>query len=276
MKKALLLLTMCLLALSNAFGAATWYLTEDFESGHISTGWTQEFVSLNEASWGIEPTSTATYPDSGNVSNYYVALRNNTGIDQHYVTRLITPAINFASASYVYLPQLVLNHAQPGYGNDFDTLKIYYRPNANASWALLTVFPNRMDDWTLDTVPLIGYAGASAYQIAFVAVENLGRGIVLDDIAVVNKSACQPVSNVAAPMPGSTSVNLTWAGDQAADSFEVALTLTEVTDWGGYTPVFHAFVHDFSLQIDNLEPSQITTHMFARLVMTTRRDGQIG
>ena len=95
MKKALLLLTMCFMALSNAFGAVTWYLNEDFESGQIPSGWTQEVVSSNVANWVIEPTTSATYPASGNGSNYYVALRNNTGMDQHYVTKLITPAIDF-------------------------------------------------------------------------------------------------------------------------------------------------------------------------------------
>ena len=136
MKKALLLLTMCFMALSNAFGAVTWYLNEDFESGQIPSGWTQEVVSSNVANWVIEPTTSATYPASGNESNYYVALRNNTGMDQHYVTKLITPAIDF-TVGEVSNPQLVFNHAQVGVGQDFDTLKVYSRANASAPWILL-------------------------------------------------------------------------------------------------------------------------------------------
>ena len=43
MKKALLLLTMCFMALSNAFGAVTWYLNEDFESGAYDFGHLSRF-----------------------------------------------------------------------------------------------------------------------------------------------------------------------------------------------------------------------------------------
>ena len=257
MKKALLLLTMCLWALSNAFGAVTVYLQEDFESGQIPTSWTQQVVSTNEASWVIESRSASTQPDSvGNMSNYHVALRNTTGMDKHYVTRLISPAINFASASYVYQPILVFNHAQPGYLNDVDTLKLYYRPNATSEWTLLKVFQGRIDNWTMDTVTLMGYAGATAYQLAFESVENMGWGIVLDDISVLNKSTCQPTSDVAVSVPGTTSATLTWAGDQAADSFEVVVSATAITDWSAsYTAAFHGFSTDFSIEVTGLTPS---------------------
>ena len=107
MKKFLLLLTMGFFALSNVSAAVTWYLNEDFESGQIPASWTQEVLSSNVAYWVIEPTSAATYPATGNESNYYVALRNLTDFDQFYRTRLITPPMNLAASPSLFQPQLI-------------------------------------------------------------------------------------------------------------------------------------------------------------------------
>ena len=254
MKKALLLLTMCFMALSNAFGAVTWYLNEDFESGQIPSGWTQEVVSSNVANWVIEPTTSATYPASGNESNYYVALRNNTGMDQHYVTKLITPAIDF-TVGEVSNPQLVFNHAQVGVGQDFDTLKVYSRANASAPWILLRVFSSRVDVWTIDTVALTGFTNASAYQIGFEAVENMGRGIVVDDVRIMNASQCVMPSGIEMVVPGTTSVKLTWNGDLMADTFEVVLSKVAIVDWSSYTAAFHGYSTDFEIEATGLEHS---------------------
>ncbi len=251
---------MCLMALSNAFGAVTWYLNEDFESGQIPTGWTQEVVSSNVANWLIEPTTSATYPASGNESNYYVALRNTTGIDQHYVVKLITPAIDFVSAVDLTQPQLVFKHAQVGAGTFFDTLKVYSRANASAPWVLMRTFDSRVDQWTEDTIALTGFSGSSTYQIGFEAVENMGRGIVLDDVRVMNASTCITPSNVAMRIPGTTSVTLAWAGGLETDTFEVVVSATEITDWSSYSAVYHGFSADFSVLVTGLNPQ---TNYFA-------------
>lgn len=250
MKKLLLLLTLSLMALSNAFGAVTWWLQEDFESGQIPATWTQEVVSSNVANWVIEPTSAATYPASGNSSNYYVALRNTTGRDQHYVTKLITPAINFTQGE-ARNPQLVFNHAQVGYSTDFDTLKVYYRANANASWTLLRVFDTRIDVWTEDTIALPGFSGATGYQVAFEANENLARGIVLDDVRIYNASACVNPSGLEVIVPGTTKVTLAWAGDTGlgADTFEVVVSKFAIVDWSSYQAAFHGYSTDYSYSI---------------------------
>ena len=213
MKKALLLLTMCFMALSNAFGAVTWYLNEDFESGQIPSGWTQEVVSSNVANWVIEPTTSATYP------------------------------------------QLVFNHAQVGVGQDFDTLKVYSRANASAPWILLHVFSSRVDVWTIDTVALTGFTNASAYQIGFEAVENMGRGIVVDDVRIMNASQCVMPSGVEMVVPGTTSVKLTWNGDLMADTFEVVLSKVAIVDWSSYTAAFHGYSTDFEIEATGLEHS---------------------
>ena len=263
---------MCLMALSNAFGAVTWYLNEDFESGQIPTGWTQEVVSSNVANWLIEPTTSATYPASGNESNYYVALRNTTGIDQHYVVKLITPAIDFMSAVDLTQPQLVFKHAQVGAGTFFDTLKVYSRANASAPWVLMRTFDSRVDQWTEDTIALTGFSGSSTYQIGFEAVENMGRGIVLDDVRVMNASTCVTPSNVAMRIPGTTSVTLAWAGGLETDTFEVVVSATEITDWSSYSAVYHGFSADFSVVVTGLNP-QTNYFAYVRAKCTDNESG---
>ena len=260
------------MALSNAFGAVTWYLNEDFESGQIPTGWTQEVVSSNVANWLIEPTTSATYPASGNESNYYVALRNTTGIDQHYVVKLITPAIDFVSAVDLTQPQLVFKHAQVGAGTFFDTLKVYSRANASAPWVLMRTFDSRVDQWTEDTIALTGFSGSSTYQIGFEAVENMGRGIVLDDVRVMNASTCITPSNVAMRIPGTTSVTLAWAGGLETDTFEVVVSATEITDWSSYSAVYHGFSADFSVVVTGLNP-QTNYFAYVRAKCTDNESG---
>ncbi|MBR4546988.1 MAG: choice-of-anchor J domain-containing protein, partial [Paludibacteraceae bacterium] len=254
MKKTLLLLTMCLMALSNAFGAVTWYLQEYFESGQIPATWTQEVVSTASEYWAIEPTDSAKFPATGNLSNYYAVFRNQTANRQGYITKLISPAIDFASAPNVNRPQLVFKHAQVGTFDLFDTLKVWYRQNATSPWMILQVFDNSIDVWREDTIALLGYTGAAAYQIAFEANENLGRGIVLDDVRVCNASECVAASNIQVTVPGTTTVTLAWAGDQSADTFEVVVSTIAIVDWDNYNSVFHGFSTDFEIQVGGLNP----------------------
>ena len=263
---------MCLMALSNAFGAVTRYLTEDFESGQIPAGWTQEVESSNVASWVIEPTSSATYPATGNASNYYVALRNLTGIDQHYVVKLITPAIDFTSFVDQTQPQLLFKHAQVGAGTFFDTLKVYARSSATAPWVLLRTFDSRIDQWTEDTIALTGFSGSTAYQVGFEIVENMGRGIVLDDVRVTNMSTCVAPSNVAMTIPGTTSVTLAWAGGLETDTFEVVVSASAITDWSSYTAVYHGFSADFSEVVTGLNP-QTDYYAYVRANCTDNETG---
>ena len=255
MKKALLLLTTCLMALSSAFAGVTYYLNENFESGQIPSGWTQEVISENVANWVIEPTSAATYPATGNTSNYYVALRNTTGMDQHYVTKLVSPTIDFASVTDLNQPQLIFRHAQVGAGEYFDTLKVYARTSPTSPWSLLKVFNKRYDQWTTDTVALTGFSSAQAYQLGFEAVENMGRGIVVDDIRITNTSTCVAPSNVAMSIPGTTSVTLAWAGALDTDTFEIVLTTTAVVDWDNYDAVYQGYATDFHKVITGLTSS---------------------
>ena len=255
MKKFLLLLTMGFFALSNVSAAVTWYLNEDFESGQIPASWTQEVLSSNVAYWVIEPTSAATYPATGNESNYYVALRNLTDFDQFYRTRLITPPMNLAASPSLFQPQLIFRHAQPAYRTDFDTLRVFYRSNANSQWTLMKVFDEPIDDWREDTLFLMGLTGATAYQLAFEHSNNMGLGTVVDDVRVRNSSSCVAATDIMLSVPGANSVLLTWTGDLSTDSFEVVVSELPIVDWTSYTATFHGYATDFQIEATGLTPS---------------------
>lgn len=255
MKKFLLLLTMGFFALSNVSAAVTWYLNENFESGQIPASWTQEVLSSNVAYWVIEPTSAATYPAAGNESNYYVALRNLTNFDQFYRTRLITPPMNLAASPNLFQPQLIFRHAQPAYRTDFDTLRVFYRSNANSQWTLMKVFDEPIDEWREDTLLLMGLTGATAYQLAFEHSNNLALGTVLDDVRVRNTASCVPATDIMLSVPGANSVVLTWTGDLSTDSFEVVISELAIVDWDHYTAAYHGYATDFQIEATGLTPS---------------------
>ena len=243
------------MAMSSAFGAVTWYLNESFETGQIPQDWTQEVLSSNVAYWTVEDTATvpasAKYPATGFSSQYYVALRNLTGMDKHYVTRLITPPIDFVSSG-AYLPILTFAHAQPGIAGDFDTLRVSYRPNANTPWVPIVEYSSRIDLWRTDTLDLPGYFSATEYQLAFEIIENMGRGVVLDDIRIKNTSFCTPASDLTVTIPGSTGVRLTWVGDLETDQFEVVVSEQPITDWDNYTAVYHGYSGEFFADVEGL------------------------
>lgn len=245
------------MAMSSAFGAVTWYLNESFETGQIPQDWTQEVLSSNVAYWTVEDTATvpagAKYPATGFSSQYYVALRNLTGMDKHYVTRLITPPIDFVSSG-AYLPILTFAHAQPGIAGDFDTLRVSYRPNANTPWVPIVEYSSRIDLWRTDTLDLPGYFSATEYQLAFEIIENMGRGVVLDDIRIKNTSFCTPASDLTVTIPGSTGVRLTWVGDLETDQFEVVVSEQPITDWDNYTAVYHGYSGEFFADVEGLSP----------------------
>ena len=255
MKKHLLVLVIAFSAIFHTYAEMTWFLNETFDSGEIPSAWTQEAISANQTSWVIESTASATFPATGNTSDYYVSLRNTTGQDLHYVTRLIAPAIDFAGADDVYRPRLIFKHAQVASSGDFDTLKVYYRVNENSPWTLLKVYDSRIDSWREDTVPLPNCDNAFAYQLAFESVENMGHGIVLDDIRVGNTPNCLPTSSVRAVEANAYDAILSWNGDFMADTFEVVLDTIEISNWNEYTPAFHGYAIDFQIVANGLIPS---------------------
>ena len=224
MKKIfLLLIVFCALCIAHPLKAQdkTVILFEDFEKGMPST-WSQEQVYGNY-DWIVE---------SGNLINPLgavsgsrrIAFRNNTNQTTAYITRLILPELDL---SKVFQPILCFSYAQEKWAGDFDTLKILYRRTPKSNWVTLKTYSNYSTGWQRDTIRLA--VPTSTYQLAFEAKDNLGRGVVIDDVEVRSIPNCTQPFNLAVGKITGTSAAVEWAGSFDALNYNVKLSNKPLT-----------------------------------------------
>ena len=153
------------------FGAV---LDESFEEGSIPEGWVTEHVKGSQE-WMVE--RGGSHPDGAYDGEWRLAWRNTTGVTQGNVTRLVLPE---ADVTTLFQPMLCIAFAQDKWTNDFDTLRVVYRVDAESAWQTLRTYDHYVSYWTLDTIFLENVS--PTYQIAFEASDNLGHGIVIDKV----------------------------------------------------------------------------------------------
>lgn len=202
-------------------------LKESFENG-IPKEWTQEKVS-GSIDWTIE-SGELTHPSTSFDGGKRVAFRNETGVTSRAKTRLISPEFDAVS---LYQPIIIFAHAQDKWTDDVDTLRVLYRTAADKDWVELKVFDKCISKWQIDTLRLIG--ATKTYQVAFEATDNLGRGVVLDNIEVRSTPSCIAPYNFTISNVSNDSVTLGWLGAFDAVSFDikvdtVALTAEQLAD----------------------------------------------
>lgn len=250
MRKKCLLFLLCMLSTVVVFAGkeATYTLYEGFEDG-LPASWTQEYSSEMQVSWAVEQSGASMYPEKAFKGNGLVALRNTTGQTQRFKTKLVTPVIDLTE---VFQPIVVFSHAQLQYAGDVDALVVYYRTSASARWVELGRYTDKTKGWATDTIALT--APTATYQLAFEGVDNLGRGIALDEIIVRATPTCDVPENISADGLTSNSATLRWNGSLDTDSFRVVLSTTEQTDPDNLTNVVKdEFVSDFQWKVDSLE-----------------------
>ncbi len=196
-------------------------LDESFENG-IPADWTQEKVKGN-MDWVVN-SGDLTYPNGAFDGNCRVEFKGNTNVTTKARTRLVTPVMDIQG---IYQPILVFAHAQSTWTNDFDTLKVFYRASADKGWTLLKAYDYQIKKWSLDTLRLIG--GSKTYQIAFEASDNLGRGVVIDDVLVRSTPKCgEPyglnVSNIL-----NESATIGWFNDGDAQTLSLKVSTVALT-----------------------------------------------
>jgi hypothetical protein len=151
-------------------------LDESFESGSLPAGWSQEYVNGSVAwefiSGGYGGNPGSAYDGSYNSRLYY-------GGSTSYVTKLITPTLDLASASSVTLS---FWHAQEVWAGDQDEMKVYYRTSPTNPWSQLAHYTASIADWTQETLILPSLS--STYQIAFEGITDYGYGVCLDMVVV--------------------------------------------------------------------------------------------
>lgn len=196
-------------------------LAESFENG-IPETWIQENVngSLN---WVVEK-EKLDYPFGAVDGSARIAFRNESEVTTKAVTRLILPAVD---VSALFQPVLVFSHAQEKWSGDFDTLRILYRPAADAEWIELYVYDNYISKWTNESLllPVSSYC-----QVAFEATDNLGRGIVIDNVFIRSTPSCFKPSEFWTSNVSNDSIVINWAGSYDAIDFKVKVSETELTE----------------------------------------------
>lgn len=219
MRKLYLMLVMhCALCIMHCLYAQdkTIILFEDFEDG-IPTTWSQEQI-IGNYDWVIE-SGDLKNPEGAVSGTKRVAFRNNSNQTTAYVTRLILPEMNLAK---IFQPILCFSYAQEKWAGDFDTLKIMYRRTPKSNWVTLKTYDTYSSGWQRDTIRLA--AVTSTYQLAFEAKDNLGRGIVLDDIEVRSVPNCAQPFNLTVGKIAGTSVSVEWAGSFDALNYNVRVS----------------------------------------------------
>lgn len=149
---------------------------EGFEhGGNMPDCWSEEYVN-NTQDWEFqsgdhEEVISAAYRGSYNAF-FYSPSRGTT-------TKLISPVFDFSDVEHPYVS---FWHAQAKWGNDQDTLTVYYRVSETAEWQPLVQYTSSFTTWTFDSLLLPN--PSSSYQIAFEGSASYGYGITLDNITV--------------------------------------------------------------------------------------------
>ncbi len=188
-------------------------LFEDFENG-IPSSWMQEHV-IGDYDWILE-SGTLVNPMGAVSGEKRIAFRNNTNQTTGNVTRLILPELDL---SKLFQPILCFSYAQDKWAGDFDTLRVLYRRTPKSNWVTLKKYTSYSSDWQQDTIRLA--AITSTYQIAFEGKDNLGRGIVIDDVEIRSIPNCTQPFNLAVNRITGVSAHLEWAGSFDALKYHI-------------------------------------------------------
>lgn len=225
-----------------------YVLREGFEDG-IPAAWAQEFV-VGQQSWVVEAASVAEYPVGAFEGDKRVVLRNESTSTLGFTTKLVSPVMDLSS---VFQPILVFAHAQQQRTGDFEHLKVYYRTTAEANWILIREFKNKIAKWQNDTIELP--VTTATYQIAFEATDEMGRGVVLDDIRIRPKPTCAVPSQIEATVLNKNTVQLTWQGSFDTESFDIILAKDSLKkiDADAAAVVYKTNTTEFSSVINGLD-----------------------
>lgn len=270
MKRFLLSLLVAMMAVVPAMSQLTETLHEGFEGGVLPAGWTQEFVQRPaaigvdeaECSWTVE-TGNLQHPDGAAEGTHRIAARNASTDEMHFVTRLVSPVMN---VSTLFRPQVSFWHAEPTYTSWSDTLRMYYRTSANDIWHLYDkCVYTRTRNWKKETIDLI--APNRTYQLAFEITENMGYGVMLDDIVVAPTPTCRLVTDIQAVNVHAFDVTLIWNEEGYFDHFDVLVAnqpvadLTNIPD--SVVVVRNQEVYNTELPVENLA-AETTYYVYVR------------
>lgn len=175
--------------MSSATTPHDFIFTENFEhAGAMPGGWTQQYA-VGSVSWAFQNGGYDGFPLSAHGGSYN-ALLYYPGYG--YRTKLITPMLNFGSATRN--AQLTFWLCMVNWGGDQDQLSVYSKTSPAGSWNLLATYPGEVASWTQQTVSLP--APNNTYSVAFEGDANYGFGVCIDDVTITADLPSPPCLNI--------------------------------------------------------------------------------
>ena len=214
---------------NTACGPVTPPYLEDFEAvTSFPDCWTQQY-NTGVIDWSVVvPTSN---PQGAHSGTQAICMKNNTYTS--YITTIISPILRLQNINN---PTLSFWHTQKIWGNDQDTLAIFYRTTPSGEWTLLVSYNQDIPSWTLDSVLLPNTT--NSYQLAFQGTVRYGYGIYLDDISVTGEmipDTCAPAADLTVTDIGNHELTLSWTPDGEADHWTVFYRETGANAWDSVT-----------------------------------------
>ena len=160
--------------------------TEGFEgtpsSGFPPAGWTENYL-VGTTDWN---------PDDSDVhTGSWAAEFNGPKYDS---TEFISLAFDGSGGSNV----LTFWHKQPEWSPDQDTLEVLVSNDGGSGWTSVAYYNYDVPTYTEEVIDLDTFIAPSAnMQVKFIAVDDYGWGIHLDDVEVVGESGSPPPPPVA-------------------------------------------------------------------------------
>jgi hypothetical protein len=247
------------------------YLAEDFETGTLPDGWTEEVIvsnvswDYNDGGYGPPPSPPAIrYPQNAH-SGFYNAIFEVEEVGPK--TKLVTKAIDLSDAKK---PELNFYYAQEEWGTgEFDKLRIYYKKHADSSWVLLKEYLERVATWKADSIFLPTSALTSTFYLAFEGESNWGFGVCLDDVEVVERGVIpMHLKNYSIHQPSTNFV--------PARSLNNPVLRIDVNVYGNTGKVFFDSISVKSLNHDNIDINENGVKLFHTVSQFFSSENQIG
>ncbi len=205
-----------ILLLGGGVKAQNVYLNEDFSSGLLPEGWSDEKEVSSSASWSFID-GTVVF-DGGNKLGSSAALITNA-VD---LSNSITPTLSFSYSS---------PHAR-GY---VDSLVVFYCVDSNENWIPLFSNNDIQSELTNVEISLTSVHEVEAFQLRFEAYYAYGANVVIDDVMITNSIACNvsPTGFRNTSLTDS-SATFVWVPGGYADSARVIIATEEIVDFTSY------------------------------------------
>lgn len=150
--------------------------TQDFESGEIPYGWTQEYID-STISWTVRTGGEYGVPENAHGGAFNASFAGSSG-----TTMLVTPSLMLKNT---IVPQMKFWYSDPSDSLSSDRFKIYFRTDDTDEWRLWSdLFPT--SGWKDYEYPLSN--PSERFYIGFSGTTQLsgGMGICLDDIQITD------------------------------------------------------------------------------------------